>query len=113
MLIATGHVDEARVVWNQALQAAAVPRESESSGSLVWNGGFENEPLDGGFDWRFLPVEGAEMRWDEEYPHSGTAIAAGGFRWQDECGFRERVAVCAGIAFYKVPLQRILPDGRS
>jgi hypothetical protein len=71
MLIATGHVDEARVVWNQALQAAAVPRESDASGSLVWNGGFENEPLDGGFDWRFLPIEGAEMRWDEEYLHSG------------------------------------------
>ena len=66
MLIATGHVDEARVVWNQALQAAGVPRESGASGSLVWNGGFENDPLDGGFDWRFLPVEGAEIRWDEE-----------------------------------------------
>jgi len=71
MLIATGHMDEARVVWNQALQAAAVPSESDASGSLVWNGGFENEPLDGGFDWRFLPIEGAEMTWDEEYLHSG------------------------------------------
>ena len=71
MLIATGHVDEARVVWNQALQAAGVPRESDAGGSLVWNGGFENEPLDGGFDWRFFPIEGAEMRWDEEDLHSG------------------------------------------
>ncbi len=71
MLIVTGHVDEARVVWSQALQAAGVPRESAAGGSLVWNGGFENDPLDGGFDWRLLPVEGAEMRWDEEDLHSG------------------------------------------
>lgn len=71
MLIATGHVSEARLVWNQALQAAAVPRDSDVAGSLVWNGGFENEPLNGGFDWRFQPVESAEMRWDEENLHSG------------------------------------------
>jgi len=71
MLIATGHVDEARVVWSQALQAAGAPRQSDAGGSLVWNGGFENDPLDGGFDWRFFPVEGAEIRWDEEYLHSG------------------------------------------
>ena len=37
----------------------------------VWNGGSENEPRDGGFDWRFLPVEGAEMRWDAADLHSG------------------------------------------
>lgn len=71
MLVATGHVDDARIVWNQALQAAALPRESDAAGSLVWNGGFENEPLDGGFDWRFQPIEGAEISWDEENLHSG------------------------------------------
>ena len=71
LLIATGYVDAAEAVWNQALQAAAVPRESDASGSLVWNGGFENETLDGGFDWRFRPIEGVEMRWDEESLHSG------------------------------------------
>jgi hypothetical protein len=64
-------VDEAGVVWNQALQAAAVPRESDAGGSLVWNGGFENEPLDGGFDWRFRPIEGVEISWDEESLQSG------------------------------------------
>ena len=71
MLIATGHADDARAVWNQALLAAAVPREADASDSLVWNGGFEKEPLDGGFDWRFRSVEGAEIKWDEEFVHSG------------------------------------------
>ena len=72
MLIATGHANEARLVWNQALQAAGVPRQSDAAGSLVWNGGFESEPLDGGFDWRIFPSEGAEMRWDEESLHAGS-----------------------------------------
>ena len=40
-------------------------------GSLVWNGGFEQEPLNGGFDWRVIPAEGAEMAWDEQIVHSG------------------------------------------
>jgi len=71
LLIATGHVDEAGLVWNQSLQAGGVARESDASGSVVWNGGFENDPLDGGFDWRLRPIEGVEMRWDEESLHSG------------------------------------------
>lgn len=71
MLIATGHANEARLVWNQTVQAAGLPRRSDAGESLVWNGGFENEPLDGGFDWRFFPIEGAEMKWDEAYLHSG------------------------------------------
>jgi hypothetical protein len=40
-------------------------------GSLVWNGGFEQEPLNGGFDWRVNPAAGAEMALDEQIVHSG------------------------------------------
>ena len=76
MLIATGRVDESRVVWSQALQAAAVPRESDAFGSLVWNGGFENDPLDGGFDWRFFPVARRGDQVGRGNLHSGQAIAA-------------------------------------
>jgi hypothetical protein len=71
MLFETGHVDDARIVWKQALFAARIPSDADSTGSLVWNGSFERDLLNGGFDWRLRPIEGAEMDWDEQYAHSG------------------------------------------
>jgi tetratricopeptide (TPR) repeat protein len=71
MLIETGHADDAQTVWKQALSAAGTPAKADSNGSLIWNGGFERELLDGGFDWRVGPIEGAEMGWDEQIVHSG------------------------------------------
>jgi tetratricopeptide (TPR) repeat protein len=71
MLIETGHADDAETVWIQALQAAGIAAKADSSGSLVWNGGFEQEPLNGGFDWRVGPIAGVEMAWDEQILHSG------------------------------------------
>jgi hypothetical protein len=71
MLIATGHGQDAGTVWNQALPAAGISRHPDTEGSLVWNGGFEADTLDGGFDWRFGSVQGAEISWDEASVHSG------------------------------------------
>lgn len=71
MLIAAGHPEDAQTVWNQSLMAGGISREPDPGGSLIWNGGFEKEPLNGGFDWRFLPIEGAQMGWDEQSAHSG------------------------------------------
>ena len=71
MLIQTGQADDAQTVWKQALMAAGLPANPDSRGSLVWNGGFEHELLDGGFDWRVVPVTGAKMSWDEHIVHSG------------------------------------------
>lgn len=72
MLIDTGHGDDAQTVWSEALEAAGIGTKQDSTnGSLVWNGGFEQEPLNGGFDWRIAPIAGAEMRLDEQMVHSG------------------------------------------
>lgn len=71
MLFETGHVDDARIVWKQALLAARIPSDADSTGSLVGNGGFERDLMNGGFDWRLRSIEGAEMDWDEQYAHSG------------------------------------------
>src|SRR5579863_2593815 len=71
MLIGTGRADDAETVWSQALQAGGMAPKADSSRSLVWNGGFEQEPLNGGFDWRIGPTAGAEMAWDEQTLHSG------------------------------------------
>ncbi len=71
MLVETQHADDARSVWPQALLAEGIQAGTVPNGSLVWNGGFEQELLDGGFDWRVAAIEGAEMGWDEQIVHSG------------------------------------------
>jgi hypothetical protein len=71
MLLETGGESDARSVWVQALSAAGIEARTDSSGSLLWNGGFETEPLNGGFDWRIAPAAGARMAWDNETFHSG------------------------------------------
>ena len=71
MLMQSGHADDAQSVWKQALLAAGIPAKADSRSSLIWNGGFERELLDGGFDWRVGPLEGAKMGWDEDIVHSG------------------------------------------
>jgi tetratricopeptide (TPR) repeat protein len=71
MLIEIGHSDDAQTVWMQALLASGIAAGKDSNGSLIWNGGFEQELLDGGFDWRVSPLEGAKMSLDEQTAHSG------------------------------------------
>ena len=71
MLVETRHADDARKVWVQALSVAGIPAEAGPYSGLVWNGGFEQEFLNGGFDWRVSPAEGAQMGWDEQILHSG------------------------------------------
>jgi len=71
MLVETRHADDARIVWTQALLAAGIQEGTVPNGALVWNGGFERDFLNGGFDWRVSAIEGAEMGWDEQIVHSG------------------------------------------
>ena len=71
MLVETRQADDARIVWTQALSAAGIQAGTIPNGALIWNGGFEQELLNGGFDWRVGAIEGVEMGWDEQILHSG------------------------------------------
>ena len=71
MLIASGHSDDAKTVWQEALAATHTPPQYAPPGSLIWNGGFEYELLNGGLAWHYQPVQGAILGFDEEAPHSG------------------------------------------
>lgn len=71
MFIEARHAEDAHAVWMQALWAAGIRAEASPDGALVWNGGFERELLNGGFDWRVIPAAGAQMGWDEQIVHSG------------------------------------------
>lgn len=71
MLLETGHPEDAHAVWQQSLVAAAVSDTSREKGSLVWNGGFEQDLLNGGFGWRFRTIRGAGLSFDPGMAHSG------------------------------------------
>jgi len=65
-------LSDARRIWQTALKTASWPLDSTDTGSLVFNGGFENGIANGGFDWRELPVSAAKFECDEAEAHSGS-----------------------------------------
>jgi tetratricopeptide (TPR) repeat protein len=70
-LIGQEHVEDAQRVWRQALEAASWPQDAAGDRSLVFNGGFEHDLLNGGFDWREDPVSGASFSYDTDVVHAG------------------------------------------
>jgi len=70
-LMNENRVNDAQQVWNQALQRSAWPRDANENHSLVFNAGFEHYFLNGGFDWRELPISGASYNFDNSVVHSG------------------------------------------
>ncbi len=55
-LIDLGRIDEAAAVWRD-LERLEIVRgsEADASGNLIFNGDFEQAPLQAGFDWRWSP----------------------------------------------------------
>ena len=70
-LIGQEHVEDAQRVWRQALEATSWPQDAAGDPSLVFNGGFEHDLLNGGFDWREDPVSGASFSYDTDVVHAG------------------------------------------
>lgn len=70
-LINQDRLEEAHRVWQEALSATGWPHQDIGNSSLVFNGGFENELLYGGFDWREEPMPGASFCFDTSAARSG------------------------------------------
>ena len=70
-LIAQDRAAEARGVWQQALAATHWVVDASSDSSVLFNGGFEHDLVNGGFDWQELPVQGASFDIDTGVAHSG------------------------------------------
>lgn len=70
-LIFHGREQDAARVWREALAASHWPVELAGGGSIAFNGGFEKEPLDGGFDWEIGSTAGATFSLDRSQYHSG------------------------------------------
>src|SRR5208283_4749172 len=58
--------------WQQALEAANWPQDSGNSQTLVFNGRFEHEIMNGGFDWREAAAPGTQFAFDDRIAHAGT-----------------------------------------
>lgn len=69
-LIRESRINEAHQVWQEALRRSTWP-DSASNTSVLFNGGFEHDFLNGGFDWRELPFRGASYDLDSSVLHSG------------------------------------------
>jgi hypothetical protein len=72
-LLYAHRVDELAPVW--AALARHDPeriRWQPDAANRITNGGFEEPPLGGGFDWRIVPIEGADASFDTEIVHGGS-----------------------------------------
>jgi hypothetical protein len=71
-LIDQDRVAEARQTWQQALEAAHWPQGAGKDGSLVFNGGYEQDFANGGYDWREVATNGVRFDFDGLTAHSGS-----------------------------------------
>lgn len=58
-LIQQDRAEDSKEVWHEATRAAGMTGADSAGQSLVWNGGFESDVVNGGLDWRELPLFGA------------------------------------------------------
>ena len=70
-LISENHISDAETTWREALQATRWPHQEVDDNSVVFNGGFEYEVANGGFDWREESVSGVTHALDYLVTHSG------------------------------------------
>jgi tetratricopeptide (TPR) repeat protein len=69
-LIGQERMEDARRVWQQALEGTSWPQD-ERGPSLVFNGGFEHDLLNGAFDWREDSIAGALFFSDRDVVYAG------------------------------------------
>jgi tetratricopeptide (TPR) repeat protein len=70
-LIQSDRAEDARRVWREALAAAGLPHNEPANQSLIWNGDFARDFLNGGLDWRWSFPFGASIGFDTPPPSSG------------------------------------------
>jgi tetratricopeptide (TPR) repeat protein len=71
-LINQDRLDVAQQTWQQMLKAANWPEDPNNDESLIFNGRFERDITNGGFDWRQVLVSGARLAFDSRIAHAGS-----------------------------------------
>lgn len=67
-LIREDRSEDAARVWRQALAAAGLPATEPANHSLIWNGDFARDFLNGGLDWRYSNPVGIAIDFDSAPP---------------------------------------------
>jgi tetratricopeptide (TPR) repeat protein len=75
LLVAQGRFGEAGTVWRQAVAKDQNAAQGYADNSLIFDGGFEQDILGGGFGWQQRDVSGADFDFDSEVKHSGSRAA--------------------------------------
>jgi hypothetical protein len=70
-LIESDRAEDTSRVWREALAAAGLPHSEPANQSLIWNGDFARDFLNGGLDWRWNSPSGASIGFDAPPPSSG------------------------------------------
>ena len=86
-LIGTRRVDEAQETWKQLVRLLQLYALRLDERNLLVNGGFEEDPLNGGFDWRFTPLEHVGLQLDSVVFHRGTRSLSVSFDGKENIAF--------------------------
>jgi hypothetical protein len=74
LLIQSDHAEDASRVWREALAAAGLPHDEPANHSLIWNGDFARDFLNGGLDWRWSFPFGASIGFDVPPTSGGRSL---------------------------------------
>jgi hypothetical protein len=84
-LISIGELVEARRLWVDTVSSGSEPAEQGRTASLVWNGGFESNPIPGlaQFDWHLSDSNFVAIGFDNGAAHQGTRSLRVEFKGKD------------------------------
>jgi tetratricopeptide (TPR) repeat protein len=74
LLIQSDRAEDASRVWREALAVAGISNNEPANHSLIWNGNFAGDFLNGGLDWRWSSPFGASMGFDAPPPSGGRSL---------------------------------------
>ena len=69
LLIEYDRADDETRVWREARRMAGIPADSSTQHSVMWNGDFSGDFVNGGLDWRWLPVSNVAASFDTAPPN--------------------------------------------
>ena len=100
-------------MWREALAAAGLPHNEPANQSLIWNGDFARDFLNGGLDWRWSSPFGASIGFDAPPPSSGGRSLRLDFSGGANLDLSGASRIRSGRAQPQLPFSRGAENGRN